>query len=151
MKKWLIYIALGIGGILIWGFAGGIGKMVGRTAVEKYQQGKIEGTIEKAQELAAKHLRKQLPLKVDEITTMQNVVSVGKNLTYFYTMDRKKSDPSLSQFIRKMTPNIIKNVCGQKDMALSIKYGGSFTYSYMGSDGLSIGSIKISKKECGIN
>jgi hypothetical protein len=151
MLKWVGYIALGIGGIVLWSMAGGIGKYVGRTAVQEYQQGKAAGAVEEAQAAAAKQLRKQLPMKVDKITTLESVASAGSLLIYNHTIDLIGSGIDRATFISMMKNNLKTNVCGQKSMAEAIKHGGRYMYSYMGADGIVIGSIEIGKGECGFN
>lgn len=151
MLRWIGYIALGIGGIVLLGTVGGIGKYVGKTAVQEYQQGKAAGVLEEVQAAVAKQLRKQLPMKMDKITTLQSVVSSGSLLIYNYTINLRESGIDHTTFISRMKDNLKTNVCEQKEMAETIKYGGRYMYSYMGVDGIVIGSIKIGKKECGFN
>jgi len=151
MLKWIGYIALGIGGVVLWGMASGIGKYVGKTAVQEYQQGKVAGAIEEGLANAAEQLRKQLPMKVDDITTWQSVISVGSLMSYNYTIDLRESEIDHTTFISKMGNNLKINVCGQKEMAETIRYGGRYMYTYMGVDGILIGSIEIGKKECGFD
>jgi hypothetical protein len=149
--KWAVYIILGLSGILLWSMAGVIGKYVGKTVVQEYQQGKNAGLVNEAQAVAAKQIRKQLPMKIDEITTLQSVASMNSLLIYNYSIDLKKSEIDSTVFLPRMKKNLKSNVCGQKAMAKVIKYGGRYMYSYVGVDGILIGDFKIGKKECGFN
>jgi hypothetical protein len=61
MKKSLIYaVSLGFA-ILAWALSGEIGRLVGKSTVDRYQQGQTRGVVEMAQEAAANELRRQLP------------------------------------------------------------------------------------------
>ena len=151
MKKWIGYIALAIGAIIIFSLSGGIGKFAGRTAVQEYQKGKGESVVAGAQKIAAEELRAQLPMRVNELTILQSVVSIGTLLMYNYTVDANRSEIDLKEFMSTMRSNIKTNVCSHKSMVEAIKYGGRYKYSYVGSDGIYIGDIEIGKKECGIN
>ena len=135
---------------MLWSMAGGIGKYVGKTAVKEYQQGKASAVIEEAMAAAAKQMRPQLPMKVDEITTLQSVMSSGRLLIYNYTIELKKAEIDHAAFMSQMKNNLRTNVCEQKSMAEAIKYGGEYMYSYIGADGIRIGEFKIGKRECGI-
>jgi len=151
MKKWIGYIAVGIGAIVLWSMAGSIGKFAGKSAVQEYRQGKMLGVLAETQREVAKQLQQQLPMRIDEVTTLYNVASADELLIYNYRMDIKKSEIDYTDFMSKMKTQLRTNVCGQKDMAYVIKNGGKYMYVYIGSDGISIGDFKIGKKECGVN
>lgn len=149
--KWIGFIALGIGGIVLWALAGGIGKFAGRSLVQEYQQGKSEGVVEEALASAALQFRKQLPMRVDEITVLQSVASAGTLLVYNYSIELKKSEIDHYKFMKKMKNQLTHNVCGQKDMVFTLKHGGEYRYTYMGSDGITIGSVDIVRSDCVID
>jgi hypothetical protein len=84
LKKTILYVGGGILASGLWALSGGIGRYLGKSAIESYVQGRQEGSVEKAVELAVAELRKQLPMQLDEATTLQNVASAGK--TFYYTI-----------------------------------------------------------------
>ena len=145
LKKFLIYGGMAIIAVVLYAFAGGIGKFVGRSAVENYQKGKLEGTIEKAQEQAAQTLSKQLPIKIDDITTLYSVVAAENALIYNYRMDVKKENIDIVAFHNGMTKQLNNNVCGNKKMKWSIGKGARYKYLYTGQNGLFIDEITVDK------
>ena len=150
--KYLLYAGMGLAALVVFALSGQIGKFVGRTVgettVENYQEGKQEAFLEKGQAMAAEEIRKQLPMRIDEITTLQSVLSAGKALIYNYRMSLKKSDLDTNEFIAKMTENLAHNVCQQKQMRNILNLGGNYKYVYMGADGLLIGDITITLADC---
>lgn len=148
VMKYLLYAGLGLAALIAWALSGQIGQFVGKSAVESYQEGKQQGVIEKAVEMAAVEIRKQLPIQIDEITTLQTVMSAGKTLIYTYRLSRKKSDMDIDYFIANKRENLKSNVCQQKGMKSILDKGGNFTYSYLSSDGLYIGEITITLSDC---
>lgn len=148
VAKYLLYAGLGLAALIAWALSGEIGRFVGKSAVESYQEGKQQGVIEKAAEMAAVELRKQLPIQIDEITTLQTVVSAGKTLIYHHRLSLKKSDVDIDYFIAKMRENLKNNVCQQKQMKSILDKGGNYAYSYLSADGLFIGEITITSSDC---
>ena len=106
--------------------------------------------VAKAQRDGAKLLREQLPIKLDDYTTLTDVKAVNTNLRYHYTVNAKRSEIDLNQFISQMSSTLESKVCGQNDMRLTIEHGGTYTYLYVGSDGLSLGDFTIGKRACGL-
>ena len=98
--------------------------------------------------MAAAEARKQLPMRIDEITTLQSVLSAGKALIYNYRMSLKKSDLDTNKFIAEMKKTSVHNVCQQKQMKSILNLGGVYKYVYMGADGLIIGEITIALADC---
>lgn len=138
-----------IGLILVALMASSIGKIVGKSATQSYYESKSEGQVEKAQELAAIELRKQLPLKVDEYTTLQNALSSGTYLIYHYILSLDASEIDIASFTNGMTSKLRGNVCGSDGMSKVIKAGGSYIYQYVSRDGISVAEIKFDKQACG--
>ena len=144
VAKYFLYAGLGLAALIVWVLSGAIGQFVGKSAVDSYQEGKRQGVIEKALELAAKEAVKQLPIQVNENTTLWTVVSSGKTLIYHHRLSLNKSEVDFE----KMRENIRNNVCQQKDMKYVLDQGGNYAYSYMSSDGLLVGEITITLSDC---
>jgi hypothetical protein len=138
-----------IGIIFVALIASSIGKIAGKSATQSYYNSKSEGQIEKAQEFAAAEFRKQLPVKVDEYTTLQNVFSAGATLIYHYILSANSSDIEKQSFTSEMTGKLNGNVCGNNEMSKVIKAGGSYVYQYVSQDGVSVAEIKFDKQSCG--
>jgi len=141
-------VGLGCAAFILWALSGEIGRFVGRSAIEGYYEGERQGLVEKGQEIAAKELRKQLPVQVDERTILQNVLSVGKTLQYHYRMQMTKGDIDYHNFHRDMSGKLKNYVCLEKNMRFTLDNGGAFKYIYTGSDGLLIDQITITSSVC---
>jgi hypothetical protein len=141
------YGSIAVALVIAVAFAG-IGKYVGRKAADSYFDDKSSASIERAQEVAAKELRKQLPLKVDSVTTLQSVLSFKKTIIYSYIIDIDFDQIDSSDFIREVSKHVIYNACSTKEMKEMIYLGGSYRYSYMSKDGFKIGELSVERKDC---
>lgn len=146
LKKYGGWVVL----IFVMLFASSIGKIVGRSTTQNYFDSKRDGQIEKAQEFAAAELRKQLPMKVDEYTTLQNALSSGKTLVYHYVIAADAIDVDNQSFRTEVNEILNKNVCGSEGMLKVIRAGGSYVYQYVSQDGASIAQFRFDKETCGV-
>ena len=48
-------------------------------------------------------------------------------------------------------PSVRNSVCSSKEMKPSLQYGGKYTYSYSGKDGVLIGKFTIDRNDCGFS
>jgi hypothetical protein len=131
--------------VLSFILAQGIGGIVTATSTSAAQEIEI---VKEAQRQAAKEWQQQLPIKVDDATTLQNVLSAGATLIYHYRLDFSKSDIDVNDFHNKMSQNLKANVCQNKNMKYIIDYGGSYNYVYLGKDGIVIDDILMNSKSC---
>jgi hypothetical protein len=148
MKKIFLYVGGGIVALVLWALSGEIGRFIGRSAMESYVQGRQEGGVEKVLELAVHEIRKQLPMQIDEATTLQNVMSVGNAFYYYYHLSYLKSDIDAEYFREAMTRNLRSNACQHQDMRYAIDMGAEYKYIYMSADGLVIDEITIRASDC---
>jgi hypothetical protein len=148
VTKAVMWIVIVIGGLILWSISGQIGKFVGKSAVERYQSGQTEGAVEQAIEQAAIEIRKQLPMKVDKITTLQNVISAGNTLQYHYIMDVDVKTLDKNVFKINMRKSLLHNICNQKDMVFTMNLGGNYLYLYKDKNGLYIDDFKFRKNSC---
>ena len=148
MKRILAYVAGGIALLGIWALSGEIGRFIGRSAIEGYNQGKQEGAVERAVKHAVHELRNQLPMQVDEATTLLRVASAGKALIYHYRLSSAKRDMDLTHFHAIMASDLISNVCQHEDMRYMMEMGANYRYVYMSADGLLIDEITIRASDC---
>lgn len=91
MNSKVIAILAVVGAVLVYAFAGSLGQLLGKAGVNAYTTKSHERSndgnlIDKIQAEAAANLRKQLPLQVDELTTLQTVLSAGPMLMYSYLL-----------------------------------------------------------------
>ncbi len=104
--------------------------------------------VKKAQELAANELRKQLPMKVDELTTLLNVVSLGGVLMYGNRISLRTDELNNDEFIGRMKKQLKTNVCHHEGLMNTLNMGGEYMFSYVNLDGLLIGEINITLADC---
>jgi hypothetical protein len=129
--------------VVSFGLAHGIGEITG-----KYIAGQDFETIVEAQRITAAILRNQLPIKVDEITTLQSVSTVGKTLQYHFKLEAIKDDIDVADFHKMWTTNLKTEVCQNESMRYVVEQGGQYKYIYTGSDGVVIDEITMDLTSC---
>ena len=140
MKK-ILAIVGGIVGFVVMLMVAGTGSIISRHIVQE----NFHESIEVRQAAIAKHLSKQLPQKVDEITTWQSVASEGPLLIYNYTIDSTKIEIDWAVMLSRMKSNLKTLACTPES---TVEDGGRYKYSYVGEDGTAIGSVEVGKREC---
>lgn len=100
-----------------------------------------------AQSHAAKVFRKQLPMKIDEVTTLLTVASAGRTGVYSYRMDLFENELPLD-WRQKQTSLMRHNVCSQPIMSKLMKQGASYAYQYVDKSGKFLVYIKIENSDC---
>lgn len=103
--------------------------------------------VAEGQYLAAQSIRRNLPMKVDELTTWLAAVSAGRNLTYTYRMDIQKRELP-SNWYREQKSLLRSNVCHEPTMRKLINLGANYSYVYMDIGGKHILSVNIEKSDC---
>lgn len=90
----------------------------------------------------ATELRKQLPIKVDEVTTVSGVEVDGAILTYkvAFDVDKASVTPAMLDILRTSTR---KNVCGTDDMRWMIEAGAGYRYSWADRAGAPLGDLLV--------
>lgn len=158
IKKLLSILGAVIGIIVVLIFAGvggQVGKEVGRAAFSpsKPTEKEIMTKLAKGFELAAKQINDSAPTMVDEETRMDRAsVGPGALLTYHYTFPNYSSRDIESALIQtNVFPSVKRGVCSSKEMKPSLQYGGKYTYSYSGNDGVLIGEFTIDRHDCGFS
>lgn len=140
--------AIAVVGLLAFVLAKPIGQFVGHRTINEYIKGKYEGELAEITEQVASMMRKQLPQKVDEVTTLQNVYAFGSTLSYHYVLEIDLKFVSKSNLLKRQEANVAPNVCAQPDMRKMIEAGGRYNYSYTSTKGEYIGDFTISKMVC---
>jgi hypothetical protein len=150
MKTLGIVVAI-IAVLLAVVFAKGVGKIVGKSAVDNYNQGKIDGQIEKKLLETSKQINVQLPIMVDKETRLDSTICLGKQLHYKYTMvNYSESTTDKVAFKNDITALLAKNQCNNDNMLKLLKMGVEYYYNYSDKNGVLIAIINISKKNCGL-
>jgi hypothetical protein len=86
----------------------------------------------------------QTPFRIDNVTTLARIETDGKQLQRTYLVDT--DGMSLSEEVRS---GIRSNVCAQAVFAPILEAGGAIKESYVQRDGRAIGSVTVTREECG--
>lgn len=141
-----------IGVLLVIVFAKGIGKMVGKSTVDSYNQGKIESAVEQALLETSKQINAQLPMMIDKKTRLDATVCAGKHLNFKYTLINISENDIIDKkaFVNEAKSMLVKNQCGNEKMVKMLKMGVQYDYMYQDRDGILLGTINVSKSDCGL-
>ncbi|MEL7691437.1 hypothetical protein [Citromicrobium bathyomarinum] len=76
----------------------------------------------------------QLPMKLDDTTSIVAISATGARLNYTYVVNRAASDfsPSQKEYI---ATSARKSVCGDPDMLATLNRGGSYFYRWLDRSG----------------
>ena len=107
-----------------------------------------EMSVAEALELAVTEVRKQVPMKVNEMTTLEDVSSIGEVFQYHYRLEFSEKDIGVDEFRTAMTQTLRESVCSNEDMRMIMEDGGSYEYIYKGLDGVLIDTIIINVAMC---
>ncbi len=130
-------------------FSGAIGKLVGKTAVENYQSGKNEATIDALLFKTASDLNSKLPIMVDAETQLDNTIGVNNTFRYNYTLiNYSSSDISAQDINSSLKEKIINNVCTTEEMQIFVGNGVTVSYAYYGKKGKLITVIPVLPSQC---
>jgi hypothetical protein len=133
MKKLMIFAVLCVGGV------------VGYFAMNAMFS---SGEIEKAQQEAAAQINKNLPMQVDELTTLEAVSSEGSALVYNYKVDVKKDETDLDVFTAEVKKNLMATMCGKEPFSKLYSAGASYVYNYTDTAGDALTEITIDADTC---
>lgn len=100
-----------------------------------------------AQLLAANNLRKQLPMKIDEQTTLWAVAAVGRMAKYSYRLDAEKKNIPSSWYLKQKSL-LTNNVCSHPLMRKMVKMGATYSYLYSDADGKFLTDISVGYSDC---
>jgi len=123
---------------------GAVGKGVGKSAAGGM-------SVEQALVKVCNQVNQQLPMMVDKETRWDNTTpGPGRRFTYNYTFFTATArDVDVNYFYQAMTPKLRNDVCSSKDLEVFFKNDVTLSYSYRGRDGVHIGKIDITPRDCG--
>lgn len=100
---------------------------------------------------SAEAVNKQVPMMVDEGTRLDRVVpGPGLLATYQYTfikVRRIDADPRLLS--GDFSKDLRNKVCANEKLYIFLKHGVTLAYSYSSNDGVTLGTINVTPKDCG--
>jgi hypothetical protein len=131
-------------------FAGGIGKLVGKSTSEQFFDGKREGELNSVLMQAASQINENLPIMVDSETRLDSSVGVNKQFRYNYTLINYSAEElDIAAIESSMRPQLINTVCTTKEMRVFVENGVPVTYAYYGKDGKQVTTIAVQPSDCG--
>lgn len=108
--------------------------------------------VEKKLVAVAERLNQRAPFQVDADTRVDKVtVEAGPRFNYHHTMLKaKRADVDMAVFNGAFASGLKIKVCSAVQMRPLLESGVTLGYLYRASDGLNVGSIHISPKDCGL-
>ena len=146
-----IWKMLGFVGLLIViGFAGTIGKHVGKSTSERFLEGKKSVEIDALLMKTASEINKQLPMMVDKDTRLDSTAGLNKRLQYHYTMVSFSAEEIDEAALQDQFAPMLKNrACTSEKMKVLFESGVTVDYVYRGKNGKSITTISVTPSQCG--
>jgi hypothetical protein len=141
-RKWGKFAAIG-GGLALLVLAKPIGAfigvLVGTHAAQQVRSGYSE-TSASAQlraglEEAARQMRPQLPMQVDQITTLVGVITAGNRIMYTMTLSEDIPSREIAEATRNIQSHNVERVCGSQQTRRLIEAGGEMAYQYTDASG----------------
>ena len=108
------------------------------------EMARVHEMLIKANEEAARMFQKQLPKKVDRITTLNSVLVANLRLIYYYSLDLTEHAVDMN----KMKLLVTEDSCNDRVTAIALRYGSERQYVYFGSDGKMVGNFVLDKNSC---
>ncbi len=123
---------------------------VSKISIENPEMIPMEDLIE-GFKYAAKQLKRNLPMMIDEHTRLDNVsVGPGPRIVYEYMFPNfflSGVDVDLTH--SNLKKEAVKNACSNPEIKKSLQSGGILEYSYSTTDGHEISSFEVERKTCG--
>lgn len=103
-------------------------------------------TVDDALALLVPELRKNLPMKVDEITTWLAIQAVGPAVLYTYSFDLPKQDiEAIAGDLKNVTT---QNACNNKTWRMFLDAGARQRHLYVDESGLHAVQFDIDSNSC---
>ena len=103
-------------------------------------------SIEEQVRLAGIETNKNLPQKIDDVTTLEKVTTDSHNMTYHYIISTNLDKEKIKKFV---LPNIVKGQCSNADARKLISENNlSYTYLYKLAEGSFFFEIKLDDELC---
>lgn len=151
MKRILLALALGL--VLVFvAISGQGGKLLNSDILTSRQAAPdaVTAKLIEGFQVAADSINSQVPIMVDEHTMLDEAtVGPGGRITYHYTLvDLPAGQISAADLRKDLQPAVVQNVCTSAQMAPSLEYGGVYTFSYSGSDGVNVVRFDVAQSDC---
>ena len=150
--SWIKSIALKIGSviaiIIVFIFAKSMG-FIGAGVAESYMKSNKEDRIIEVLAEKIGDIRAQLPMKVDEITILEQVDLEGLNIIYEYKIELSGLNPSeISAFSFNVKNENTNTSCNNPELTEILGAGIKYHYNYYDLDNNRIPGFEVSKAIC---
>ena len=125
------------------------GKIIARKAFSSSYKQKQNAEIQELLQDAAKEIKSQLPLMVDEETQLDSVLAVKNQIFCRYTMVNYKSTEIDAHEFEVEAKKLAKhNTCSNENTKKLLQLGANYVFIYFGKDGYKIARVLIDSKSC---
>jgi len=104
--------------------------------------------IEAGQKEGVKRIKPTLPQKIDDFTTLVDVVASGVILTYTFSVDTTKFK-MMPDFIERVRKNSTSTACKNDSMVKVMKMGAIYRYTYFDPKSQPLGQFDVKSTDCG--
>ena len=147
-KRWRVgKVVAGILAAMALITAVAFGKVIGKGSYDFLSQSSqvtLAWLVEKFMHGVATQLRKELPKKIDDLTTMVSADSEGTNIIIRLETQNDWTAANSSN----LRQQIVKNVCANWVTSKVVNYGGRFRYVFHGSGGSVVADISVAQADC---
>lgn len=147
-----IVILVIVGLILIKVLGGAIGGSVAESYLDSNKQDRDMDNQAQAIEILSESIsdiKKDLPITVDEITTLEKIDLIGLNIIYEYKLKLVGLSTNERETIGfEMKNENTKVACENTDIVKALKIGVSYQYNYHDLDGLEVPGFKVTQDIC---
>ena len=103
--------------------------------------------VAESQSRAAAELRKQLPKKLNDVTTLTDVYAVGPAIFFRTTLSKPLAEIDKDKFEKETSNFLTHNICSSS-MVSTLNAGGKYDYLYFDPEGRRIATIEITAMSC---
>ncbi len=126
------------------GFGGLFGSILGQSGAQNMG---VDETLVKMSD----KMNRTMPQAVDADTRLDRVsAEPGNQIAYHYTILKVLAkDVSTASFYQSFRPTLQKRVCAADELKFFFRNRITVAYAYQGVDGMDIGKLAFSPKDCG--
>ena len=123
--------------VLVFGKAIGaaIGTIVSDRMGSGYSEARQNDALKRGLDEAARAIREQAPIQVDESTTLVGALSSGREITYLYTLSFDIPPESLGEAEAELQEQNQQRVCSEERTRELISAGGAMSANYNDESG----------------
>ena|SRR6266498_3499465 len=105
-------------------------------------------TIERTLVDTANDFNKQLPMTLDNETRLDTIIAYKKTLRYKFTLNTNKDQFDYSGVKKIKEPELINNICTNKNMSILLNKGVNYIYIYYDKSGVELIRFDIDRSKC---